>query len=146
MANSVPVVIASDQTDLATSLNALVTAKTVVMNTGTLITTATTSDQVILTYTVTAAHTFYLEYCTMLAYLTSLPGNANPVFLGKMSLESPAGTKKVTDAQFHANYNADNFTYSDPLPIAAGTVIRVVCTPNAATSTTWIANFGGYEA
>ncbi len=33
----------------------------------------------------------------------------------------------------------------EPVPIAAGTVIRLVVTPAANTSMSWFANFGGYE-
>jgi hypothetical protein len=39
----------------------------------------------------------------------------------------------------------ETVTFAEPIPIAAGTVIRVVCTPAAATAMTWRANLGGYE-
>lgn len=117
-----------------------------VMKTGTLVTTATTADQVVLTYTVTALKTFFLEYFHLEARLTA--ASATGAVLGTISLETPSGTKVFT-------FTAVNATHSDvdqvvvplaePIPIAAGTVIRVVVTPAAITSTTWVANFGGYE-
>ena len=97
MANSIPVTIASDESDLITSLNALVTAKTVVAKTGSLVTTATTANQVVLTYTVTAGKTLYLEYVSFMAYITTVPGNTNPVLLGTLSLENPSGTQLITN-------------------------------------------------
>lgn len=130
----------------AVNLNTATANKTIVMKTGSLVTTAVTADQVVLTYTVTSGKTLYLEYFSSNAYITTLPGNTNPVLLGTASLESPAGTKLITSTRIHADYVSSVYTFSDPLPIASGTVIRCVCTPNAATSYTWRANFGGYEA
>ena len=145
MAASIPVTIASDESDLVTSLNSLVASKTLVMQTGVLVTTATTANQVVLTYTVTAGKILYLEYLTMFGYITTIPGNANPVNLGRISFQNPSGTTVIQAQRFHADYVTSVYTFSDPLPIAAGTVIRVVVTPVAATSYTWLANFGGYE-
>lgn len=116
-----------------------------VMQTGTLVTTLTTANQVVQTYTVTAGKTFYLQYLTVQARLTVLSATAS--IMGTISLESPAGTKLYT-------LTITNPTVSlilplsvifQNLPIAAGTVIRVVCTPAAVTSMTWICNFGGFE-
>lgn len=119
--------------------------KTNVLKTGSLVTTATTVDQVVLTYTVTAAKTFYLEYLQIEGRVTTLPGNNNPVDLGAISLETPSGTKVITHEAIHPNYYLPGYKFSEPIPVAAGVVIRVVCTPAAATSCTWRANFGGYE-
>jgi hypothetical protein len=121
------------------------TAKTKVLKTGTLVTTAVTADQVVLTYTVTAGKTFFLEYVVVGATLTVVPGNSNPIAIGNFSLETPAGTKGFTDAFVYPRTISQRLQIGEPIPIAAGTVIRVVCTPAAVTSTTWIANFGGYE-
>jgi hypothetical protein len=114
-----------------------------VAKTGTLVTTATTADQVLLTYTVTAGKKFYLEYAQVDARITSMPGNANPIWLGTVSLETPSGTKIITVDRFHPPTNSAPFGFS--LPIAAGTVVRLVVTPAAATNYTWLGNFGGYE-
>lgn len=119
--------------------------KTNVLKTGTLVTTAVTAGQVVLTYTVTAAKTFFLEYMEWEAYLTNLPGNANPIALGAISLETPSGTKCITSQLFHPPTSGVVFTFAEPVPIAAGVVVRVVVTPATATSMTWGANFGGYE-
>jgi len=35
--------------------------------------------------------------------------------------------------------------FAEPIPFAAGTVIRLVVTPASATSMLWVGNFGGYE-
>lgn len=119
--------------------------KTNVLKTATLTTTAVTADQVVLTYTVTAGKTFYLEYIHASAKLTNLPGSANPIALGILSLESPAGTKLWTAPFIGPPFDSDRLPFGEPIPFAAGTVIRMVTTPAAATSTQWFGNFGGYE-
>jgi hypothetical protein len=124
------------------------TGKTLVMKTATTTTTAATADQVVLTYTVTAAKTFYLEYLHITPRLTVAPSGGtavNPVNIGFVSLESPAGTKLITVNYVGPQTEHDTITFAEPIPIAAGVVVRVVCTPDAVTSTQWSANFGGYE-
>ena len=120
--------------------------KTNIMKTGSLTTTATTADQVVLTYTVTAGKTFYLEYFEIEARLTALSATAS--ILGTASLENPSGTKGHTSTftnQTTSEVKRIVIPLAEPIPIATGTVIRVVCTPAAATSMLWIGNFGGYE-
>ena len=119
--------------------------KTNVSKTGSLVTTAVTADQVILTYTVTAGKTLYLLGFNLAARLTTYAVTAT--LYGAVSLESPASTKLNTAMVAHAGviYPPYNQQYSEPMPIAAGTVIRLVCTPAAATSMTWQGNFWGYE-
>lgn len=119
--------------------------KTNTMKTGTLVTTAVTADQVILTYTVTAGKTFYLEYFDISCRLTTFAATATN--FGNFSLESAAGTKLYTQMASGTGVVSSPIaqTLTEPLPIAAGVVIRVVCTPSATTSFTWVANFGGYE-
>ena len=121
------------------------TGKTVVMKTGSLTSTATTADQVILTYTVTSGKTFYMEYVTVTARLTTYAATATN--FGNSSLESPAATKLITTIIANAGVINPPFAieFGEPIPIASGTVIRVVCTPAATTSFLWQANFGGYE-
>jgi hypothetical protein len=119
--------------------------KSTVNKTGSLTTIATTVDQVVLTYTVTAGKTFYLQYFNFGHRLTALPGNNNPILIGTIALETPSGTKLYTKDCVHPNYDVPCPELAEPLPIAAGTVIRVVCTPAATSSTLWRANFGGYE-
>ncbi len=123
------------------------TGRILAMKTGTLVTTAVTADQVILTYTVTVGKTFWLEYYAYDVRLTVLSATAS--ILGTVSLEAPAGTKLFTSTETNPTTSQTGMrtlTFSEPLPIASGTVIRVVCTPAAATSMTWVVNFGGYEA
>lgn len=122
------------------------TGKTVVMKEGTLVTTATTADQVILTYTVTSGKTFYVEYFGLYGSLTT-PANTAAV-VGTISLETPSGTKvystRFTNSSVGTFQNAEQ-QFAEPLPISSGTVIRIVTTPGVTTSITWLGNFGGYE-
>lgn len=118
--------------------------KTVVMKTGSLATTAVTADQVILTYTVTAGKTFYLEYFACNGRLTTFAATAT--HFGNCSIESPAGTKLVTTMISGSGIgDRDWLPFVEPIPIAAGTVIRIVTTPSATTAFTWQGNLGGYE-
>lgn len=142
MAESMPVAIASNQSAIPVTVQTPA-AGTPTFKTGTLVTTAVTADQIVLTYTVTTGKTFYLQYIQFSGYRTSLPGNTNPLWLGAMSVETPSGTKIITADRFHAPSNDAPFALN--VPISSGTVIRVVVTPSAVTSTTWRANFGGYE-
>lgn len=144
MASSLPVVIASDQS--AVSFMQTATGGANVLKTGSLVTTAVTADQVVLTYTVTALKTFYLAYLVMYGRLTAVSATAS--ILGAISLETPSGTKVITLDDTNPTTSEVEFnpiTFSQPIPIAAGTVVRVVVTPAATTSMTWRANFGGYE-
>lgn len=121
--------------------------RTSVMKTGTLVTAATTADQVILTYTVTSGKTFFLCYFSQDVRLTAVSATAS--IIGTVSLETPAGTKVWTSTETNPTTSQTGqkvVAPSDPLPIPSGTVIRWVCTPAATTSMTWVANFGGYEA
>ena len=116
------------------------------LKTGTLTTTATTADQVVLTFTTTAGKTFYVQYLDFEAALTTI--SATGVALGTISLESAAGTKLITNRLINpttSEADSRRYYFNEPIPIAASTVIRVVCTPGATTSTIWRANFGGYE-
>lgn len=127
---------------LASTLN-----KTTVTKTGTLVTTLTTVDQVVVTYTVTVGKTLFLEYVDLESSMTVPAGGTN-IALGSISLESPSGTKIVTKRCVGGGgvLPAElTLLFSEPLPIYSGTVIRVVCTPVSTTSMTWVANFGGYE-
>jgi hypothetical protein len=139
------VTVANPTTSVSVSNFPAEATKTAVQKTGTLVTTATTADQVILTYTVTVGKTFYLQYLSLQGGVTALSATAS--ILGVISLERPSGTKVFT-------HRITNPTISLPIPlisaqgeipIPAGTVIRVVVTPSAITSMTWYANFGGYE-
>jgi|ERR1019366_4672720 hypothetical protein len=142
MAASMPVVIASNQSAIPVTFTTASSAN--VLKTGLLVTTAVTANQVILTYTVTAGKTLFLCYLDMGGYETNQPGNANPIDLGTVSLEAPSGTKVISTEEFHP-FSPYTFAFGTAIPIAAGTVVRVVVTPTITTSITWRANFGGYE-
>lgn len=120
--------------------------KTNVLKTGQLTTTATTADQVVLTYTVTAGKTLYITSYTVQARLTVL--SATATILGTISLEIPSGTKVYTEDRINpttAETPPTPTTPVEPIPVAAGTVVRFVCTPAAVTSMRWLASFAGYE-
>lgn len=122
------------------------TGRTPVLKTGTLVTTTTTADQVVLTYTVTSGKTLWLEYYAYDTRLTAISATAS--ILGTVSLETPSGTKVFTSTETNPTTSQTGMrilTFSEPIPVTAGTIIRVVCTPAAVTSMTWIVNFGGFE-
>lgn len=132
--------------DLVTATLGTAAGKTNVLRTGTITTTAATADQVVHTYTVTSGRTLYLEYVEISAVLTALSATAS--ILGTASLETPSGTKVITERFQNMTISKPDrlfLTFPEPIPIAAGVVIRVVCTPPGAASTVWRANFGGYE-
>lgn len=54
-------------------------------------------------------------------------------------------THSFTNPTIELDDQAGPFTFAEPLPIAASTVIRCVTTPAATTSMLWLCNFGGYE-
>ena len=143
--------------ELADSTGALVSATnpqpvtltppgTQVAKTGTVTTTAVTADQIVLTYTVTTGKTFYMTNLDISADFTTL--STTGAYIGTASLESPSGTKTITqDFQNLTTEQIDWKQWVFPVPKTATstTVIRVVCTPNATTSTRWRANFSGFE-
>jgi hypothetical protein len=144
MAAALAVVLASDQSAIPTTK--VPTGGTNVLKTGTITTVAVTADQVVLTYTVTAGKTFYLCYLVMYGRLTAVSATAS--IIGAISLESPAGTKLITFDDVNPTTSEPDFhplMFGEPIPIAAGVVIRIVVTPAAATSMLWRGNFGGYE-
>jgi len=123
-----------------------VASRTVKSVTGTLVTTTTTADQVVATYTVTSGVNFYPVSVSIVARLTAVSATAS--IMGTISLELPSGTK------------VSIFTWTNPTTslvqpivlalngevfLAGGSVIRIVCTPAATTSMTWIGNVLGYE-
>lgn len=118
--------------------------RTGTLQTGSLTTTTSTANQVVLTYTIPAGITLYLGMVHLMGHLSVTPGSANPINLGTMSLESPAGTKLFTVDLAHPDFRGILLPLPEPFPIPSGTVLRMVCTPAAATSTLWRVNFGGF--
>jgi len=121
--------------------------KTTQLKTGSLTTTAVTAGQTILTYTVTALKTLFLEYIDIQARLTAVAATAS--ILGSVTV-SIAGVGVYT-ATFVNPTTSDSggqsvrLFFSEPIPIAAGSVVLIAVTPAATTSMLWIGNFGGYE-
>lgn len=120
------------------------TNKTNVLKTGALTSSATTADQVIVTYTVTAGKTYYVTGFDVSARLSTFAATAT--LFGAVSLETPSGTKVYTIDMAGSGIDRTNtVTFSEPIPIAAAAVIRIVTTPGAATSMAWKGNIQGYE-
>ena len=121
-------------------------AKSNIYLTGNITTTATTVDQVVLTKTVAANKTYYLEYVSFDAHFITVSSTATR--LGTISLESPSGTKVITIDIINpttSDHHSSIFTATEPIPIPSGVVVRCVTTPLVTTSILWRCNFGGYE-
>ena len=111
---------------------------------GTLASSAVTANQVILTYTVPANKTLWLQYLEANVKLTtfattatdfgSLSFRVNGVALNTFTVIAGPG---VLNTPLYIEVQ-------DSLPFAAGDVITVVCTPSAVTPFTWEANIAGY--
>ena len=116
---------------------------------GTLVTTATTADQVIATYQVSPNRRFNLADVHVNARLTTYAATATN--FGQVSLESPSGVKLCTWDCFGPGGLASPLYMElpEPMPLIGETttsrVVRLVCTPAAATSMTWSANIAGEE-
>ena len=123
------------------------TLKTPVLKTGQLTTTAVTANQAILSYTVTAGKTLFLEYLDIQARLTAVSATAS--ILGTVTV-SIAGVvvftgEFVNPTTSDAGSQSIRLMMGEPIPLAAGTTIVVQVTPAAVTSMRWTSNLGGYE-
>lgn len=121
--------------------------KTSILKTGQLTTTAVTANQVVLTYTVTAGKTLYLQHADLQARLTTLSGTAS--ILGTFIIQIAGVTVYtatfVNPTTSDAGSQVRAVDVAEPIPLPAGTVIQFLTTPAAATSMLWTANFMGYE-
>lgn len=109
---------------------------------GTITTTATTADQVVLSYTVPANKTFWIVGYTLNNGETTI--RANPYKIGRNTVTSePAGPGTVDGAIFRmGNMPASSFRDEDfsgnPRRMAiAGDVVKITVTPSGGTSTVW---------
>jgi|GEM_PF-5507455 hypothetical protein len=121
--------------------------KSLVMKTGSLVSTSVTTNQGILGYTVTAGKTFYLEYIDLQGRFTTPSGTSTvlgTVILSIGGITSYQATF-VNPNTGDTGSQAVRLVFSEPLPIASATTILAAVSTLVATSTTWIANFGGYE-
>ncbi len=121
--------------------------KTAVLKTGQLTTVAITANQIVLTYTVTAAKTLYLQYIDFAGRLTVPSATAS--VLGAVIVQIGGVTvytgSIVNPTTSDCGSQTVRLMFTEPIPIAAATAVAVLVTPAAATSMLWTANFGGYE-
>jgi hypothetical protein len=117
--------------------------KTAAMQTNSLITTAVTADQVIKAYTVPAGKTFYLQYIDFFVRLTTFAATAT--YFGTAYLQQQGASNLYISPMAGTGVAVAHLELTEPMPFAAGTVLRALTTPSATTSMTWNANFGGYE-
>ena len=112
-----------------------------VLLTGSLASSAVTADQVIATYTVPSNKIFNLGNIGINVRLTTFATTAT--LFGTASL-MVNGTKVLTfTAAGPGVLNAPILFELHDLPFAPGDVVKVVCTPAAATAFTWEANLDG---
>ena len=121
--------------------------KSLVMKTGSLVTTAVTANQNVLSYTVTTGKTFYLTYIDIQARYTTLAGTLSPIGTANLLIGGVNSYQAwfTNPSDGDTGSQAVRITFSEPLPITSSTTIALVVTPAVASSLTWLANFGGYE-
>lgn len=118
--------------------------KTPVGTTNTLASTAATADQVVVTYTVTAGKTFFLQFADVAARLTTYAATATNFGVASLQID---GAVVWTQMLMGAGNSPQVFMEpgGEPIAVPGGKVIRIVCTPSAATAFTWRGNIVGYE-
>lgn len=112
---------------------------------GTLASSATTADQTIVTYTVTAGKTFFLGTLLLNARLTTFATTATNFGVASLMVN---GSKIVTFSVIAGPGVLNSPIFMEPgwaLTFAAGDVVKVVCTPAAVTGFTWDASLIGFE-
>lgn len=106
---------------------------------------ATTTPTTIHSYTVTAGKTFYLEYVDMVCRFSTL----SSTLADHGSLTLRIGSSNVYQALMVNSTTGEVahqlLTFSEPMPIAAGTTIQLNAIGADATSRIWRGCFGGYE-
>lgn len=119
-----------------------------VLKTGSKETSDTDANQVVFSYTVTSGKTLYLQYFSLQA--RRLNTSATASILGEASIELPSGTKVFTQTMTHPSDSITQIpavvSFSEPVQVPSGTVIRIVASPATANNVLWIGNIGGYEA
>jgi hypothetical protein len=120
------------------------TAKTLVLITGSLSTSTTTSNQVIATHTVTTGKTYYISEADCSVILNTTAATQN--LFGTCSLVINGA---VVWSQYYKGpgYGSISPTllYPEPIFATSGQVVEWVTTPGATGAFFWTANFGGYE-
>lgn len=111
---------------------------------GTKVTTANTADQVIATYTVPKDKRFFLSLVEANVRLTTFATTATN--FGTVSLMVNGAKIATCMCAGPGILNSPIYLeMPDPLPFQGGDVVKIVCTPSAATSFTWEGNIIGFE-
>ncbi len=112
---------------------------------GKITTTATTADQVVLSYTVPAGKTFWIAGYTINNGETTI--RANPYKIGKNTVTSePAGPGVVDGNIFRmgnmpqSSFRDEDFSGNPRRMAVAGDVVKMTVTPSGVTSTVWRAS------
>jgi len=115
-----------------------------VLKTGTLASSSAAANQQILTYTVTSLKQMILYFIEINALLTTFAATAT--FFGTASIQINGVTVHTFNLAGNgiAQYPVEWFI-DEGIPLPAGTVITIVCTPSAVTPFTWEANLVGVE-
>ena len=121
--------------------------KAPVLKTAQVVTTSTTVNQPVLSYTVTIGKTLFLEYIDLQGALTAVSATAS--VLGNVIVQIAGVTvytgRFVNPTTSDAGSQDKRLMLGEPIPLPAGAVISILVTPAAVTSMTWTANLGGYE-
>jgi hypothetical protein len=102
-----------------------------------------TANQTVVTYTVSAGKTYYLQEFDCSAN-TEAAAATNAAF-GTCQLI--VGGTTYWQQYLHGAGTSGPWIvqYAEPIPVSAGTVITIAATPSATTAFFWYANLGGYE-
>jgi hypothetical protein len=119
------------------------TAKTIVALTGNLISSATTSNQTIVTHTVATGKTFYILEADCGVILNSAAATQEQFGTCSIMING-----SIVWSQYYKGAGSSPtvpIEYPEPLFATSGQVVQWVATPAATTAFLWTANFGGYE-
>lgn len=140
-ATALPVTLATDERTLSVKEADGRTSN--VFSPGSVVTTTVTANQVIAAYTVPVGKVFMLQGWDAAVRLTG--GTNTHTAFGEASLRI-AAVNVMTRQEVGAGFAVTEVSReARPIPVTAGSVVQVVCTPGATTSYTWRANLQGYE-
>jgi hypothetical protein len=111
---------------------------------GNLSSTTATSGQTVVTYTVTAGKTFYLEEADCSVVLNSAAATQEQFGTCQLLINGAQVWQQYYKGPGSGSFNPV-LTYAEPIPVAAGQVVTWQASPAATTNFLWYGNIGGYE-